>query len=76
MTEGHKNTWLSTALLLGSLMAGVFTTQLIPSYHEHEGKITYPSRAAAKAETPSDSAPGYSQASNRDPHITLVSHAE
>jgi len=76
MAETHKNSWLNFALLLGALAAGTFTTQFVPAYQEHVGKITYPSRAAAKSDVPSDSSPGYSKTESRDPQITLVRHVE
>jgi len=76
MSETRKNPWLNNVLLMSALAAGIFTTQFIPAYQEHVGKITYPSRAAAKSDVPSDTAPGYSQAQNQDRHITLVRHVE
>jgi hypothetical protein len=71
MNEGRKTTWLHMALLLGALGAGTFTTQFVPAYQEHVGKVTYPSRAASKSDAPSDSQ-GLSQTENQGPQLTLV----
>jgi hypothetical protein len=76
LAETHKNSWINNALLLGALVAGVFTAQFVPSYQEHVGKITYPSRAAAKSDAPNDTSPGYTQTPHQDRHTTLFSHAE
>jgi hypothetical protein len=76
MSESHKKPWINSFLLLGALAAGMFTTQFVPAYQEHVGKVTYPSRAAAKSEAPSDSSRGYSKLENSDPQITLVRHVE
>ena len=76
MAECHKNSWINGVLLLGALAAGMFTTQFVPAYQDHVGKITYPSRAAAKSEVPSDSSPGFSKTESHDSQITLVRHVE
>jgi len=76
MSETCKNnSWLNSVLLLGALSAGIFTTQFVPAYQERAGKVTYPSRAAAKPEA-GDKSQGYSKTETRDPHITLVNHVE
>jgi len=76
LDETHKNSWINNSLLLGALVAGVFTTQFVPAYQEHVGKITYPSRAAAKSDAPNDTSPSYTQAQHLDRHTTLFSHVE
>jgi hypothetical protein len=71
MFQCRKAPWVNNALLLGALAAGTFTAQLMPSYHEHNGKITYPSAAAARSESNKEPR-GYSHSNQQTPSLTMA----
>jgi hypothetical protein len=73
MTEAHKASWTQYALLLGALAAGTLTTQLMPAFQEHVGRVTYPSRAAAsRADAVDETANGYSQIETEGTKLAIV----
>jgi hypothetical protein len=73
MTEIRKASWLQYTMLLGALAAGTLTTQLVPAYQEHVGKVTYPSRAAApRSDSATETARGYSHSNNRESNLNIV----
>jgi hypothetical protein len=74
MSEDLKTSWFKNAMLLASLAAGVFVTQLMPTYHGPAGKVTYPTRAAANRSV-EESSRGYSQVEH-SPKLTLVRNAK
>jgi hypothetical protein len=73
MSEAHKTTWIHNAMLLGSLAAGTFATQLVPAYQDHVGTVTYPSRAAAlRSHESGASKGGFSQTIHHGAELTSV----
>jgi hypothetical protein len=76
MSEDRKTSWFKNAMLLASLAAGVFATQLMPTYDGPAGKVTYPSRAAAnRTVVEEEPSRGYSHV-ERSPKLTLVRNAK
>jgi hypothetical protein len=71
MIQGRKAPWLNNLLLLGALAAGTFTAQLMPAYHEHTGKVTYPSSAAARNDS-QEKPRGYSHVNEQSPSLTMA----
>jgi hypothetical protein len=73
MNEVHKASWSQYIMLLGALAAGTITTQFVPAYQEHVGKVTYPSRAAAsRSDSASETASGYSHTEHQGAKLNVA----
>jgi hypothetical protein len=72
MIQGRKAPWLNNLLLLGALVAGTITARMMPEYHEHTGKVTYPSSAAARSESNEEKPRGYSHNHEQTPSLTMA----
>jgi hypothetical protein len=76
MSETRTASWFQYTMLLGALLAGTITTQLVPAYQEHVGKVTYPSRAAAsRSDSARETARGYSHSDHHEPTLNIVRSA-
>ncbi len=71
MDTSHKPNWRNNALMLGALAAGMIATQLMPSYEEHMGKVTYPSAAASRSDAEENSE-SYSQSRFAKPALAMT----
>jgi hypothetical protein len=71
MMNGQRAPWLNNILLLGALAAGTITARMMPEYHEHTGKVTYPSAAAARSDS-QEKPRGYSHVNEQSPSLKLA----
>ena len=62
MTEGLKLSGLRAALLLGALVAGGLTTQLVPTYKEAARTVTYKTKPASVSKSNNNVSNGVSGA--------------